>query len=442
MTKTPLDAWIAEKIHSTRATDLKLEELRAYQLARVRETVAYASEKSSFYRKRLDGFSAEDLTCLEDLAQFPFTSAQDLMADNARFLCVSQSEIDRVVTLSSPEGTRRSFFTSEDLELTTDFFHRGMSTFVSPGHRVLVLMPGDRPGSVGDLLKKALSRMDVEAIVHGLVYDPDEAAREIVTHEIDALVGIPTQVLSIARSNAGGEIPRGRIKSVLLSADYVPAAIVKEIRRLWDCPTFNHYGTTEMGLGGGVECEALAGYHMREADLYFEIADPDTGKPLPQGIAGEVVFTTLTRRGMPLVRYRTGDLARFLPDPCPCGTILPRMDTVRGRINDMVRLHTGDWLGITDLDEALFALPRVSDYAATLTRHAHVDRLTLALCPDPKGGVPDRDQVLSALHAMPHIHAALTDGSLLLEPLTVQEKHPITTSAAKRSLVVREVQEA
>ena len=442
MRKTPLDAWIAAKLYGKRTLELTLDGLRAYQLARVRETVAYAAEKSPFYRKRLDGFLAEGIACLEDLAGFPFTTAEDLTAHNARFLCVSQSEIDRVVTLQTPEGTRRSFFTSDDLELTTDFFRHGMSALVSPSDRVLVLMPGDRPGSVGDLLKKALARMDVQTIVHGLVYDPDQAARDIIAHQIDALVGIPTQVLSVVRSNAGGEIPRGRIQSVLLSADYVPAAIVKEIRRLWDCPTFNHYGTTEMGLGGGVECEALAGYHMREADLYCEIIDPDSGKPQPPGTAGEVVFTTLTRRGMPLVRYRTGDLARFLPEPCPCGTTLPRMDTVRGKIKEMVRLRTGDWMGITDLDEALLALPQVSDYEATLTRHSKEDHLSIGLCPDPKRGAPDRDQVLYALHAVPHIQAALADGSLLLESLTVKEKQPITTSAAKRALIVREVQEA
>ena len=86
-----------------------------------------------------------------------------------------------------------------------------------------------------------------------------------------------------------------------------------------------------MGLGAAVDCRALAGYHIREADLFFEIIDPDNGSPLPDGETGEVFFSTLTRKGMPLVRYRTGDLSRFLPEPCPCGTILKRLEWVRGR---------------------------------------------------------------------------------------------------------------
>jgi phenylacetate-CoA ligase len=439
--KTPLEQWIASKLPTVRSGGLTQSALDEYRLVRVRETVAYAIEKSSFYRQRLRGFTAAQLHGLEDLADCPFTTAQDLVTDSLQFICVSQSEIERVVTLFAPDGTRRSFFTAGDLELTTDFFHHGMSTLVKPGQKVLVLMPGDRPGSVGALLKKALARMDVEGVVHGLVQDPEHVVRDILSHEIDTLVGIPTQVLAVARSEPARKIPAGRIKSVLLSADYVPRAIVNELKRLWDCPTFNHYGTTEMGLGGGVECEALSGYHLREADLYFEIVDPDSGQPQPVGMPGEVVFTTLTRRGMPLIRYRTGDLARFAAAPCPCGTVLRRMDTVRGRIHDMVRLRTGDWLGITDLDEALFTLPGITDYQATLIRRKDRDSLEIAIGVGSKGSLPDREAVEEALRVVPQIRFAMAEECLSLQPLREEEQNRLTTSATKRTLIVREVQE-
>jgi phenylacetate-CoA ligase len=94
----------------------------------------------------------------------------------------------------------------------------------------------------------------------------------------------------------------------------------------------NIYGMTEMVFGGAVQCEARSGYHMREADLYFEIVDPVRGHSVPDGEIGEIVFTTLTRIGMPLIRYRTGDLSRFIPEPCPCGSSLRRLDKIAGRI--------------------------------------------------------------------------------------------------------------
>ena len=106
--------------------------------------------------------------------------------------------------------------------------------------------------------------------------------------------------LALARHDGAAGL---RLKSVLLTTDYVPEAIVEFVERLWRCTVYNHYGMTEMGLGGGVECQARRGYHLREADLYFEIVNPQTEMPVVEGETGEVVFTTLTRRGMPLIRY-------------------------------------------------------------------------------------------------------------------------------------------
>jgi phenylacetate-CoA ligase len=361
MKKTPLENWIAGKM-GRRCGDLTGNGIRQHQLERLRETIDYVVEKSPFYRRRLRGFSAADLQTINDLPLLPFTTPQDIRENSPQFLCVSQSEIERVVTLlvaDASEHPRRVYFTREDLELTIDFFHHGMSAVAETGQRALILMPGHRPGSVGDLLARALKRMGVEGIVHGFVEDPLRTIREIVQQNADCLIGIPVQVLSIARHSAARKIPPGQIKSVLLSPDaclkspYVPAAIVGQLRRIWDCPVFNHYGITEMGFGGGVECQAFSGYHLREADLYFEIVDPYSGRPQLSGELGEIVFTTLTRKGMPLVRFRTGDVARFIEEPCPCGTVLRSMERARGKLHEMFRLRTGEWPGITDLDEAL-----------------------------------------------------------------------------------------
>ena len=97
-----------------------------------------------------------------------------------------------------------------------------MSTLVEPGRRVLILMPGDAPGSVGDLLVKGLARMNVRGIVHGPVRSHSTAVDAIRSNKIDCLVGLPVQVLSLARSAPGSDIGPGRIESALLSADYVP----------------------------------------------------------------------------------------------------------------------------------------------------------------------------------------------------------------------------
>jgi phenylacetate-coenzyme A ligase PaaK-like adenylate-forming protein len=166
---------------------------------------------------------------------------------------------------------------------------------------------------------------------------------------------------------------------------------------------FNHYGMTETGLGGGVECEARRGYHLREADLYVEVVEPNGTRPMPDGERGEVVVTTLTRTGMPLIRYRTGDLSRFIPGPCPCGTDLRTLERITGRAAGVVRTATGAGLSLAELDEVLFGLPGVLDFDATLLRGATGDTLVLDLrvAAGPGAPGPDPDTVAAALNVIP-----------------------------------------
>ena len=176
------------------------------------------------------------------------------------------------------------------------------------------------------------------------------------------VAGVPVAVLALARQTAlDGPfcVPR-----VLLSADHASTALRSALRELWQCEIHEHYGMTEMGLGGGVDCPCHDGYHMREAELLVEIVDPASGLPLPTGQTGEIVVTTLTRRGLPLIRYRTGDLSRLLPGACGCGSPLMRLARIAGRLNTAAMI-AGVPLTMADLDEALFALPRLIDYTAS-----------------------------------------------------------------------------
>lgn len=369
MKLTPLDPWIKRKITESQVSRLATlqnrEILESWQLAKLNETLALVRSRSSFYRKHLAG-TPEKLENLAGLSQFPFTTPEDVRANPLRFVCVSQDEIQRVVTLQSSGTTgapKRIFFTADDQELTIDFFGVGMSVLTEPGDRVLILLPGETPGSVGDLLRLGLARLNRIPLPYGPVRDPIHALEIMENQQADCLVGSPTQVLGLARRwQAGKKAPR----TVLLSTDYVPAAIVTELERIWGCRVFNHYGATEMGLGGGVECEAHAGLHLREADMLFEIINPETGEPAPDGDYGEVVFTTLTRRGMPLIRYRMGDRSRFLPGNCPCGTSLRTLEKVRGRFSGFVSVG-GETLRLPDFDEALFPIPGLLNFSVTVT---------------------------------------------------------------------------
>ena len=411
----------------------------AYQIEKLRETLDYTQRSSPFYRRHLADYSTGQFSSLNDLSRLPFTTSDDLRNNPLRFLCVPQDEIARVVTLRTSGTTgesKRLFFTKKDLELTIDFFGQGMSTLVHPGDTVLILLPGNRPDSVGDLLLRGLRRINVKGAIHGSVQNIQDAVRQIIDNGVDSLVGVPIQVLAIARAPEGSVIGKGRIKSVLLSTDYVPQAIVKELSRLWGCRVFNHYGMTEMGLGGGVECEALAGYHLREADLYFEVVHPETGEPRKEGEIGEIVFTTLTRKGMPLIRYRTGDLARFLPEPCPCGTLLRRMECVRGRWDNRIHLADGSKLTLPEIDEVFFPLPWLINYDVTIRTEAGKDLLDIVVyvAPDQE---PKANEVMDALMKIPTVREVLEGGYLQLAPVQFSRGKGFATGIAKRRIVDR-----
>ncbi len=361
MKLTPLEPWIMQKIG---APLQNREILESWQLTKLNETLALARGKSAFYRKHLAGM-LEKISSLEEFSQFPFTTPDDVRQNPLRFVCVSQDEIQRVVTLQSSGTTgapKRIYFTADDQELTIDFFGVGMSTLTEPGEKVLILLPVETPGSVGDLLWQGLMRLGRIPLRYGAVRDPVHALETMQNQQADSLVGSPTQVLGLARRwQAGNKAPR----TVLLSTDYVPAAIVTELEKIWGCEVFNHYGATEMGLGGGVECEAQRGYHLREADLYFEVVNPESGEPVQEGEYGEVVFTTLTRRGMPLIRYRMGDRSRFVPGKCPCGSSLRTLEKIRGRFSGFVPVGE-ETLMLPDFDEALFPIPGLLNFSVTV----------------------------------------------------------------------------
>lgn len=435
--KTPLENWISNKISSNGGlSNLTRSAIEAFQLKKIKETVSYARQYSPFYKNLLAVFASDPLEFIEDLSTFPFTTSDDLRSYPLQFLCVSQSAVERCVTLQSSATTgsaKRIFFTKEDLEHTLDFFHNGMTTLVKAGDRVMILLPGDRQDSVGDLLSRALLRMNVRSIIHGFVKNPEETAEAVFNNDITCLVGTPVQILALFRCNKGKENLKDRSMKVLLTTDYIPSIISKTLENIYNCEVYSHYGISEMGYGGGVECSARCGHHMREADLFIEIVDPKTGRILPDGEMGEVVVTTLNRIGMPLIRYRTGDLSRFIADPCPCGTVLKRLDKIACRINSVVYLASGEPLFMPLLDEALFELPDVMDFTAELENKGDKDCLKIKLVLAAKA---NDDEVCAAamkkIKLIPQIEASKKQ--LFIEPVKYISDLIISSGTQKRTL--------
>lgn len=367
MRRCPLDIWTARRLGLNNAP-LGRADLERYQGEALARLLAHCTKHAPLYRRKWAQIDTTALRTTEDLQRLPCTSEDELRHHGADMLCVSQDAIARIVTLRSSGSTgpaKRLFFTEEDLERTRDFFHHGMLHLVEPGQSVAILLPGERPDSTGALLAEALERIPACSRNFGLVEDLEHSAGLVAAWQPEVLVGFPVQILALTRMARYARTPLTSLKSVLLCSDYIPESVVTALVREQGCAVFSHYGSVESGLGAAVDCSAHCGMHVRESDLIIEIVDGALRRQQP-GQWGEILITTLTRSGMPLVRYRSGDRGRLLPGRCACGSELVRLDRVRGRIRSpLIRGDAGS-LGLPELDEALFSLPDLLDYKTAL----------------------------------------------------------------------------
>lgn len=330
--------------------------LEDWRFAQIRDSLNQAKKESPFFREHLAGVETESVTNAEALARLPFTTAAHLAQNQQRMLCVPLGQVARVRSFPTSGSTgppKRVWFTGEDMERTIDFFSVGMRPLAAPGQTVAILMADGKPGGIGDLLQQGLARYGARGVIGGNVRNAEDARQTAAN--ADCLVGVPAELLYLCR-----KYPHLRPKTVLLSADYVPPAIIKALEETWGCTVFVHYGLTETCYGLAVQCAARGKQHLRTADFYAEIIDPATGAVLPAGREGELVLTSLRSQALPLVRYRTGDITS-LTHACPCGCSLPSLGPVRGRVENLRQT-----VNIHRLDDIVFALPGVAGYHARL----------------------------------------------------------------------------
>lgn len=346
--------------------ELTRESLEAYQLSLLKKQLAFAKANSTFYAELYADYDEQKLASLNDFGAWPLTCPNDLKNRNNAFLCTSQSKVWRIITLQTSGTTgnpKRLFFSENDLRRTARYFHYSLKELAKDCRNLLVLMPGNVPGSVGSVLSQALAELPTICHEYGIITDFAATLAYIKKHNIDFIIGIPSQILNLCRYSMQHE-GLSQIKAVLFGADYISPFCAETIERLWGCTTIKHYGSTESALGGAVDCSSLCGGHIREADLLFEVVDTVTGQLLPDNEIGEIVITSLNYDCMPLLRYNTGDLGAISKAPCQCGSVLKRLTKMRPR--NTILLDGGFNLDINELDSVLYKLADLEYYEADL----------------------------------------------------------------------------
>lgn len=435
-----LDAWLARCMRRT--TPPTTNELRHWQLTRINELLVHAQKHSTFYAQHLKD-APRHISSHHDMEEVPLLSSHQLRTAPEKFLCVSQDEIARVITVQSSGTTgspKRLFYTTEDLQATIEFFAQGIRNMAGKQDTICILMPATRPDGVASLLLNALGKAGIRAFAHGILTNAKDTIAHILTENATCIIGSPAHLNILAVEWKKQHLPITQIRSVLLCWDSIPEAVVQNVSHNLGCHVFRHWGMIETGLGGAVECTENSGLHIREADLFIEIIDPVSGKLLPDGEYGEIVVTTLLRSGMPLIRYRTGDLSRIIPQPCICNSPLRRLDARIHRMHTEIVLHNG-LLSLAELNEIIYAIPEVADFSVSITppctQNSPAHRvLTLRICAENDETIL---KIQHAITALPVIQNALAENALTITTLRSSAHRPATEGLGKRQIFLENV---
>lgn len=348
------------------------KEVEKHQLNSLKKIVSYSQSNSPFYKDKWQGLNLSTLQSLDDLPKLGFTSAEDIKESPLNFLACSQSKVEHIITMHSSGSTgkpKRFFYTETDLDSTKAFFRTAIKNLVGAQDRLLTILPGELPASVGTLLTDAL-KDDTDKVDY--LWPPtnmQEVAQYIEKENFTSLVGLPQHLLALSYL-----LKKGQVRTMLLCSDYASPSLRNKITENCGATTFLHYGSSESGLGGAVECELHQGAHIRESDLLVEVIDPITLESLPEGQYGELVITTLQREAMPLIRCRTGDMAALDYRPCACGDVTARIIGMEGRA-DSITLGVHSY-SRKDLDDCLFAIDGLIDYRLSVESIGSHDTLS------------------------------------------------------------------
>lgn len=406
------------------------EDMKKLQSERLVKLVKTCYEKSKFYRRKMAelNITPDDIKSIDDIHKLPFTTKTDLR-DEYPFglMVVPPTEIRRIHASSGTTGKPVvDVYTENDLKMWAEGAARVMAAGgVGPGDTVQV--------SYGyGLFTGGLGAHDAAAVL-GAVQLPTSAGNSekqimlMKDFRSNVLACTPSYALHLAECIEKSDkvsIEDMHLRVGFFGAEPWTEGMRKELEEKLHIKAIDIYGLTEMcGPGVGGECECQNGTHLWEDLFYPEIINPDTLEPCAPGEFGELVFTSLCKEAMPIIRYRTRDLTRLIYEPCKCGRTAVRMDRILGRSDDMLIVRGVNVFPST-VEAILTEFPAYSpQYFITVDRKNNEDMFDLDVelreeffSPNPAKQMPYikplYDRLVSVLGIKPNIH--------ILPPNTIQ----------------------
>ncbi len=360
--------------------ELDRNELEKLQVERLKKTIEQASN-SPYYSEvfKNNNIDSSLIKTADDIKKLPFTTKEDLRSQYPYGLLTKS--LDEFVRLHASSGTTGTptavFYTQKDLDTWADLMARSMYAVGVRRSDVLQNMSGYGLFTGGLGIHYGSERLGCLTVPAG-AGNTKRQIKLIRDFNVTTLHIIPSFALYFAgKVKAEGYDPAEMPwKIALIGAEPHTELTRKKIEEMLHIKAYNSYGLSEMnGPGVAFECTEQDGMHIWEDSFIAEIINPETGEHVPDGEIGELVMTTITREGMPIIRYRTRDLTRFIPGKCKCGRTSRRIDRIAGRADDMLIIK-GVNIYPMQIEKIIMAIPEVGEnYLIELYREGFIDQI-------------------------------------------------------------------
>lgn len=380
------------------------EDIRAHQLEKLKWQIKRVYENVPMYRERMDdaGIKPEDVNTLEDLAKLPFTTKQDLR-DYYPYdlLAVPKKDIVRIHASSGTTGKQIvAGYTENDLEQWSNGFARQLTAAGGDKKSIVQVSYGYGLFTGGLGAHQGAEKVGA-MVIPTSSGNTERQVRFMCDLGSTHLCCTPSYAMYLAESvKEMGVKNQLKLKAGIFGAEPWTEEMRAQIEEMLGIKAYDVYGLTEiMGPGVSYECSQQQGMHICEDMFIPEIIDPDTGEVLPEGSFGELVFTTITKEGQPLIRYRTRDLCTLDYTPCKCGRTHVRMRKPAGRTDDMLIIR-GVNVFPSQIEEVLLknSIEVSPNYQILVDRVNNTDTLDINVELSPKfnGNVEDEKKSLEA----------------------------------------------
>lgn len=362
------------------------------QLKLVNSRIDALLKAENFYGKKLKEAGVTSLKSAEDFEKLPFSEKNDLRgAYPLGLMTAPEEEIVRIHSSSGTTGTPVIIpYTAKDVDDWAIQFKRCYEMAgITPMDRIQVT-PGYGLWTAGIGFQNGAEKLGAMVIPMG-PGNTDKQLRMMMDMKSTVLCSTSSYALLLAEEiEKRGIKDNIHLKKGVIGSERWSDKMRERISTELGIELYDIYGLTEIyGPGIGISCKENCGMHYWDDYIYIEIIDPATGKNLPDGEIGEIVITTLVKEGAPLIRYRTHDLSRIIPGDCPCGSKFPRIDTIMGRTDDMMKIK-GVNVFPSQIEEVLGTFPEIS--SEYQIRISHLDgKDTMRIYVETTGSVDFND---------------------------------------------------